>query len=100
MKIENQIINGILSCCTPKCIILYSEKLSLFDHVLRSANFCIVVNTRKKNELTRKLYLNISAEIPFNILLYTPEEWNQMIADPASYASHIAKKGKVLYEQT
>ena len=100
MSIEKQIIQGILACCQPKYIILYSEKTSLFDHILRGANFCIVVPTLEKKKLTHKLYLTISADIPFNLLLYTPEEWAQMIADPASYASHIAKKGKVLYEQT
>ena len=100
MNIEKRIIDGILSCCHPQRIILYSEKTSLFDHALRGANFCIVVPTLEKKQLTQKLYLRISSEIPFNLLLYTPEEWARMTADPASYASHIAKKGKVLYEQT
>lgn len=100
MKTEELIVKGILSCCTPQNIILYSEKTSLYDHCLRAANFCVIVQTDDKKELIRKLYLSIPADIPFDILLYTPKEWEKMTADSASYASHILRKGKVIYEQT
>lgn len=39
------------------------------------------------------MYLNIDSNKPFDIILYTEEEWEECIKDLASFASLINRTG-------
>lgn len=100
MDIRNAVLEGIRRCCTPRCVILYGEKVTAGQHAIKSADFCIVLDQFNRSQLLQKLYLNIQTEIPVQFVLYTTEEWNTLIQNPNSYASRIQKKGTVLYGKT
>lgn len=97
---REDLLNGILSCCNPKRVILYSEKFIVDSHDLKSADLCIILDQCDKKSLLSKLYLKIAMPIPVQFLLYSTEEWNRMLKDSGSYASAIEKKGTVLYGET
>ncbi len=93
------ILEGILTHCAPKSVILYGEKRSLSSGCIKALDFCVILPEVDKPALLHELYLSIDAEVPFNVLLYTCEEWEELTRDFSSYASAICKKGTVLYEQ-
>jgi uncharacterized protein len=41
--------------------------------------------------------LNLESEIPFDIVVYTPEAWKDNVNDKTSFAYLISEKGVVLY---
>lgn len=101
---DNQIksiLSGIISNCKPKQVVMYGEKRSLSTGLVKSADFCVIIpdESINKNTVLRTLYLTLDVEIPFQVLLYTTEEWRTLTEDFSSYASAICKKGTVLYEQ-
>lgn len=95
------ILSGILAHCCPKTVILYGEKRSISTNTLKSLDFCVIIPDADadKNALLRTLYLTVDETIPFNVLVYTCDEWDELTQDFSSYASAICKKGTVLYEQ-
>lgn len=93
------ILEGILTHCAPKCVILYGEKRSLASGCIKALDFCVILPAADKPALLYELYMTIDAEVPFNVLLYTCAEWEALTEDFSSYASAICKKGTVLYEQ-
>lgn len=95
---DKAILEGILSRCQPLRVILHGEKRSIASGELKSASICVVVPDCDKAALLSALYLAADLDIPLNINLYTREEWDELTADPLSYASWIARKGTVLYE--
>lgn len=94
-----KILQGILQYCHPRKVLVYGEKYLLSSKQLKSIDICIVLAQADKPALLHKLYLNIASDIPFQLLLYTQEEWDKLTQDSASYASVIAGRGRVLYEQ-
>lgn len=62
------------------------------------ASICVVAATDDKDTLAHRLYLEIDSDISFDVLIYTPEEWSALLADPQSYASRIAEKGQAYGE--
>ncbi|HHY51830.1 MAG TPA: nucleotidyltransferase domain-containing protein, partial [Clostridiales bacterium] len=34
---------------------------------------------------------------PFDVLLYTPREWEQLTADASTFASRIIQEGTIVY---
>lgn len=95
-----EILDEILACCNPRRVILYGEKVVAGSHDLKSADFCVIAEYADKRTMLRKLYLTVDAPIPVQFLLYSPEEWTNMLMDTGSYASAIEKKGTILYGQT
>lgn len=98
MSLKSEILQGILSCCTPELIVLFNEKVTVEDHKLKSVKLCVVINCTNKKEIAKKLYLSVDVDIPFDLVIYTPDEWNNLILNHSSYASHIKTKGVVIYE--
>lgn len=92
-----EILRLILACCQPRRVILYGEKVVAGSHDLKAADLCIIMDECDKKSLLRELYLRVDVSIPVQFLLYSTEEWRELLADTGSYASAIEKKGKVLY---
>ena len=50
--------------------------------------------------LRTHLHLAITVSVPVSLSVYTTEEWAELCTDSTSYAAWIARKGKVIYDQT
>lgn len=99
MDMLKLVVAGVQKCCTPRYVILYGEKVTMEEHRVKSADFCIVLDefNRSKDKLLRDLYLTIQTEIPVQFLLYTTKDWEKATRDPNSYASRIQRRGRLLY---
>lgn len=93
--VKDQICN--LMNPKPQHIILFSEKKNLKGE-LSSFKICIVANTNNKEGVEHLLYLNIESDTPFDILIYTVEEWGISCLKKGSFAQKILENGYCLYE--
>lgn len=80
------------------------EKLFLFgSHASGSASdnsdidLCIIVDTDNKRALIAEMYLHIDSNRPFDLILYTPHEWDQISGESGTFANIIAEKGVEIY---
>lgn len=60
-------------------------------------DLCIILNTDNKRALLADMYLKIDTNRPLDLILYTPEEWNQVVGESGTFAYTIAEKGKEIY---
>lgn len=75
-------------------LIVYGLKREGASDRVRGVSVCVIADTDDKTTLESRLYLEIESDIAFNVLIYTPAEWERLLLDPQSYASRIAEKGK------
>ena len=64
---------------------------------LSSFKICMIIDTPNILQLEREVYLAVECEIPFDILVYTPQEWEKLSQDAESYAAQILKNGVVYH---
>ncbi len=92
-----RIRDEIVTLCKPEKIILFGTKHNVSTGSLREITLCVVVESPDKAAIERRLYMDISSELAFNVLLYTPVEWHRHLDDEQSYAHRIMEKGTVIY---
>ncbi len=81
-------------------IIVFGIKRSEKTNIITDLDICVVANINgDRKSWLKKAYLETDSEIPFDIFLYSPEEWNRLIQDSASFASRILRKGYLMYEK-
>ena len=78
-------------------IIVFGIKRSEKDSSVTDADICVIANTDDKNAWIRKAYIEIDSEIPFDLFLYTPNEWEALTQQSESFASRILRKGCFVY---
>lgn len=82
-------------------IIVFSIKRCEKNNCVTDLDVCVVssVVPEDRNAWLKKAYLEIDSEIPFDLFLYTPEDWESLTQDDSSFASRIARKGCVVFEK-
>ena len=87
----------IVAQACPKRVYLYNQRVSI-GGVTYAFKLCVVLETPDKHAAETALYMQIDCEVPFDLLLYTPEEWETLLAQPGSFAGRIQKTGVLLYD--
>lgn len=96
-----QAVRDILGACQPIKIILYAEKRTMATDKLKAFSLCVIVPENADcRTLRTHLHLAITVPVPVSLSVYTTEEWAELCTDSTSYAAWIARKGKVIYDQT
>ena len=98
MEISPEIMDVALrirELCGPQSIFLYNRREGLRG-ATTAFKLCLVVETEDKAALERTIYLEVDSEVPFDVLLYTPEEWEICSKDTAAFACKIKETGVVL----
>ena len=80
----------------PKRIYLYNNRLSM-EGIFTSFKLCVVGEFDDKEEAECEIYNQIDSDIPFDVLLYTTPEWEELSLDEMSFAGKIIRMGTVLY---
>lgn len=89
----------IVALCSPLAVWLFSAKRDLKQRIT-SFKLCIVADTDQKALLEQKLYLSLDCPVPYDIILYTKEEWSLFSGQEFSFAYTIRQKGVLLYGET
>lgn len=87
----------IIELYSPNKLILFGSQAKGIADKHSDIDLCIIKNTDNKRNLLTDMYLNIDSRRPFDLILYTEEEWNECIKDKTSFANLINTKGVVLY---
>lgn len=91
------ICNELKNLFDVESITVFGVKRSEKDNAVTDLDICVVANTQDKNAWLRKAYIEIDSPIPFDLFLYTPDEWNELTKQSESFASRIARKGCVFF---
>jgi hypothetical protein len=92
----NNIVTDILKIINLSALIMYHQKIGNNDEVL-GCKFCIIMHTDNKLEIEKEIYKRVNSDIPFDVIIYTVDEWNRLSIKEHSFAKHILEKGVVLY---
>lgn len=100
MELDDKIksvCDEIVKVFKPEKVILYNVKHSL-DGETRSFKICVIIDTENRLEMEKHIYLGVDSDIPFDVLVYSPEEWEQISNQKSSFASRIIKEGTYIHE--
>jgi uncharacterized protein len=89
--------NDIVNKYNPKRIMLFGSQAKGTARTKSDIDLCIVKDTDNKKDLIMDMYINIEAEKPFDLLLYTEKEWEKNLKDKLSFAYLINKQGVEIY---
>ena len=81
----------------PKEIILFGSVAKGIFREHSDIDLCIIMDTTNKRELLTNMYVDIESNIPFDLVLYTIEEWNNCINDKSSFAYSTINTGVKIY---
>lgn len=58
-------------------------------------DICLVLDfdEEKRNAITADIYRKTESEIPFDVFLYTPEQFERFSREPSSFVSRILRQG-------
>ena len=88
--------DDIVRLCAPKKIYVFHQKTSP-DGALTAVKLCVIVPSGDAREAEGRLYAELESELPFDLLVYTEEEWRLLLGTELSFARHIGDTGRVLY---
>jgi len=81
----------------PKKLILFGSHAKGNAGSNSDIDLCVITDTADKRKLLTDMYSTIDCERPFDLLLYTPKEWEENVMDKLSFAHVINKQGVVLH---
>lgn len=93
----DELIAAIVRSAEPRRILLFSQKTHP-DGSPSSVKLCVVIPEGDPHAVEHRLYMEIETELPFDVLVYTAEQWDRLARTPYSLAARAEKSGRVLYE--
>lgn len=93
-----ELIESVASLCSPRKIYIFSMKYDLRQNVT-GFKLCVVADTADKRKLEQDIYLTLDCEIPYDVVIYTSEEWEQFSGSGHSFAHSILEKGVLVYDK-
>lgn len=95
----NTLTGQIVQLCQPEEIWLYNRKSDLAGKTT-SFKLCIVTAEKDKHAVETGIYLALDCPVPYDVTVYTVEEWAEAGQNPHSFARSILTKGQKLYGKT
>ncbi|MBP1581831.1 MAG: hypothetical protein J6A26_05495 [Oscillospiraceae bacterium] len=92
-----EVLDQVIAIAKPEAVFLYNCKYDL-DGDLISFKLCVICEYDNKRRLLSEIF-DVDCDIPFDILLYTKEQFKELRDDTAAFANRICTKGKMLYGQ-
>lgn len=96
-KIIKKAAEEVAAKCSPKKIYLISQKNNIKGELLSFKLGVILHGKTEHKELEEELYLQIDCDVPFDIVLYNSDEWDELSEEPGTFAWKILNSGIVIY---
>ena len=93
----NRLRDDIVQLCAPSEILVFSQKQKLCGE-LSSVKLCVIIPQGDSRAVEHRLYVEVESDVSFDVLVYTQEEWQRLLHTEMSFAAHIRKTGRVIYE--
>ncbi len=95
-KVIEETVEKIVELFSPSKVIEYNTKYDM-DGKLSSFKLCIVGKIEDKRKMLTRIFDEVDSEIPYDVLLYTDEQFNQLKDSYDAFASRINQRGRVRY---
>ncbi|MEF9984569.1 MAG: hypothetical protein RSD67_06155 [Oscillospiraceae bacterium] len=92
----NSVVEQIVDVVEVDKIILFSKKQDL-EGKLSSFKICVIIKKETKTESEKEIYINVDCEIPFDVVVYTSNEWNKLVNEKGSFGNKVNRTGSVIY---
>ncbi len=91
-----EVVERIAKAFAPQKIYLFSHKRGQLG---RSAGFklCVVVESEDVEQTERGIYLGVESETPYDLVVYTPAEFKELLGQKGSFAGRVVEKGRLVY---
>ena len=93
-----EVLEQVIAVAKPEAVFLYNCKYD-FDGELNSFKLCIICDYENKRQLLTEIF-DVDCDIPFDVLIYTREQFRELRDDTAAFANRICTKGTMLYGST
>lgn len=90
------VVNSIAAKFAPVKIYMFNNRRGEKG---RTTGFklCVINDCDDLLETERKIYLEVDSEVPFDIVLYSPGDWERLCETNGSFAQKVAKTGVLVY---
>lgn len=92
----SSVCEEIVNNFSPEKVILYNVKRNVTGEI-RSFKICVIVETDNRLDTERHIYLDVDSDIPFDVLVYTPDEWDRLLKEKSSFAYRIINGGTYIH---
>lgn len=97
-QVIEQTVNRIVELFHPSRVIEYNTKYDMDDNI-SAFKLCIVGDIPDKRRMLTRIFDEVDSDIPYDVLLYTDEQFRELTKDDGAFASHVNQKGRVRYEK-
>ncbi len=95
-KIIEETVTKIVELVSPSKVIEYNTKYDMEGNV-SSFKLCIVGKITDKRKLLTRIFDEVDSDIPYDVLLYTDEQFEVLKDNVDAFAAHVNQKGRVWY---
>ena len=95
-KLIQETVDKIVELFSPSKVIEYNTKYGM-DGRLLSFKLCIVGKITDKRRMLTRIFDEVDSDIPYDILLYTHEQFEQPKDSSDAFASRVNQRGRVRY---
>ncbi len=95
-RVIEQTVNKIVELFSPSKVIEYNTKYDMEGKV-SSFKLCIVGKIADKRKMLTRIFDEVDSEIPYDVLLYTDEQFEELKNSSDAFASRINRRGRVRY---
>jgi len=95
LAIINEVLEQVVSVAKPEAVFLYNCKHRMDDSLL-SFKLCVICEYENKRRLLSDI-IDVDCDIPFDILIYTKEQFRQLRDNADAFANRICQEGRMLY---
>ena len=95
-KLIQETVDKIVELFSPSKVIEYNTKYGM-DGRLLSFQLCIVGKITDKRRMLTRIFDEVDSDIPYDVLLYTDEQFEQLKDSSDAFASRVNQRGRVRY---
>lgn len=95
-KIIEKAVLKIVEMFSPSKVIEYNTKYDM-EGELTSFKLCIIGRIEDKRKMLTRIYDEVDSDIPYDVMFYTDEQFEELKNESTAFASRINQKGRVRY---
>ena len=95
-QVVEQTVKKIVELFHPSRVIEYNTKYDM-DGNVSSFKLCIVGDVPDKRRMLTRIFDEVDSDIPYDVLLYTDEQFEELKDSSDAFASRVNQRGRLRY---